>query len=98
LLAEGGLKEAEAAQRELLEDMESALTPGHPDVFRCRFNLALNLRMQQRNGAALQEMEAVYEGWRQVLGEGHPRTQEALLVLEKLKPHREGSEGTLSPR
>jgi hypothetical protein len=86
LLAEGKLAEAEMAQRKLLEDMEASLTPDHPDVFRCRFNIALNLRMQGRNADALAEMEAVYEGWRVVLGEGHPRTQEALLVLEKLKP------------
>jgi hypothetical protein len=86
LMAEGRHREAEAAQRELLIDMERALDRCHPDVFRCRFNLALNLRGQGRNEAARIEMEKVYEGWRAVLGESHPRTQVARLVLDDLRP------------
>jgi hypothetical protein len=31
-------------------------------------------------------METVYEGWRSVLGEGHPRTQIARIVLDNLQP------------
>jgi hypothetical protein len=86
LLGEGRHAEAEAEERALLADMELALTPAHPDVFRCRFNLALNLRSQGKTAAAFREMEIVYHGWRVVLGEEHPRTQTALLVLENLKP------------
>jgi len=86
LLSESRHAEAETEERALLADMERALTPGHPDVFRCRFNLALNLRTQGKTEAARHEMEIVYNGWRDVLGERHPRTQTALLVLENLKP------------
>ncbi len=86
LMAEGRYDDAETAQRALLVDMERAFDPCHPDVFRCRFNLALNLRVQGKKDAARQEMEKVYEGWRTVLGEGHPRTQIARIVLDNLKP------------
>jgi hypothetical protein len=36
--------------------------------------------------AARHEMETVYQGWRSVLGEGHPRTQIARIVLDNLQP------------
>jgi hypothetical protein len=86
LMADGRHTEAETAQRELLTDMERSFDHCHPDVFRCRFNLALNLRGQGRNEAARIEMEKVYEGWRSVLGESHPRTLVARLVLDDLRP------------
>lgn len=85
LLADKRYVEAEALQRELLKDMEASMAREHPDTFRCRFNLALNLRMQGKLPDARSEMEKVYEGWKDVLGEGHPRTQSALLVLEQLR-------------
>lgn len=86
LMAESRYDEAEAAQRALLADMERTFDRAHPDIFRCRFNLALNLRVQGKKDAARLEMEKVYEGWRAVLGEGHPRTQIARIVLDNLQP------------
>ena len=88
LLADGQQEKAEAAQRALLVDMERVLPENHPDTFRCRFNLAMNLRMQGNLSEARVEMEKVYAGWRGALGDGHPRTQEALLVLERLRAPR----------
>jgi hypothetical protein len=86
LMAEGRYAEAETAQRSLLTDMERTFDHDHPDVFRCRFNLALNLRVQGKKEDARREMETVYQGWRNVLGEGHPRTQLARIVLDVLQP------------
>jgi hypothetical protein len=85
LLADERYGEAEAAQRELLADMERSLPAEHPDIFRCRFNLALNLRLQGKLSEARSEMEAVYAGCVNSLGKTHPRTQVALLVLENLR-------------
>lgn len=84
LIARGNLQEAEAAQRMLLDDMGAVLTPEHPDIFRCRFNLALNLYQQDKIESAREEMEATYEGWRRVLGEGHPRTLAARMMLQSI--------------
>ncbi len=72
LTDQGELRHAETVEARVVEGLNSALGPSHPDTLRCRANLLITRKQLGIPGAAEELDEAINE-LANILGPSHPQ-------------------------